>query len=112
MTGNVKSALISGASRGIGLGVATRLAQQGFSLTITARDAARLDVVAAELRAAGATEVTPVVADMSDSSDIERLLEQHADRYGTLSTLILNAGVGTAGRLRTRRYAASTKLSL
>ncbi|OQS15359.1 short-chain dehydrogenase [Nocardia donostiensis] len=83
----------------MGLGVATRLAQQGFSLTITARDAARLDVVAAELRAAGATEVTPVVADMSDSSDIERLLEQHADRYGTLSTLILNAGVGTAGAL-------------
>lgn len=36
------SALVTGASRGIGLGVATRLAQQGYGLTLTARDEARL----------------------------------------------------------------------
>ncbi|MEV6217963.1 SDR family oxidoreductase [Nocardia sp. NPDC051833] len=94
-----KSALITGASRGIGLGIANRLAQQGYSLTITARDADRLTAVAADLRALGAPEVVAVAADMADEDGIARLLAEHADRYATLSALILNAGVGTAGAL-------------
>ncbi|MGW6728437.1 SDR family NAD(P)-dependent oxidoreductase [Nocardia sp. NPDC055029] len=94
-----KSALISGASRGIGLGIANRLAQQGYSLTITARDADRLDVVAAELRAHGAAEVVTVAADMSDEEGVARVLTAHTDRFATMSALILNAGVGTAGPL-------------
>ncbi|PPI99798.1 short-chain dehydrogenase [Nocardia nova] len=97
MTGNRQSALISGASRGIGLGIANRLAEQGYSLTVTARDASRLDEVAAQLRAAGATDVVAVAADMSDTDGVERVLAEHAHRFGTLSALILNAGVGTAG---------------
>jgi 3-oxoacyl-[acyl-carrier protein] reductase len=99
MTGNEKAALISGASRGIGLGIANRLAHQGYSLTISARDAARLDAVADELRSAGATEVLTVAADMSDTDGVARVLARHEERFGTLSALILNAGVGTAGAL-------------
>lgn len=99
MTGNGKTALISGASRGIGLGIANRLARQGYALTISARDASRLEVVADELRTSGAPEVLPVAADMSDIDGIARVLGQHEERYGTLSALILNAGVGTAGAL-------------
>ena len=99
MTGNDKTAVISGASRGIGLGIANRLAHQGYSLTISARDAARLDAVADELRAAGATEVLTVAADMSDTDAVARVLARHEERFGTLSALILNAGVGTAGAL-------------
>lgn len=101
------TALISGASRGIGLGIANRLAQQGFSLTITARDADRLDSVAAQLRAAGAPEVVTVAADMSDEDGIARVLDAHTDRFATMSALILNAGVGTGGSLAEssmRRY--------
>ncbi|WP_278265227.1 SDR family oxidoreductase [Nocardia sp. AG03] len=94
-----RSALISGASRGIGLGIAHRLAQQGYGLTITARDAARLDTVAAELRAAGAVEVVPVAADMADEDGIDRVVAVHGDHHDTLSALVLNAGVGTAGPL-------------
>ncbi|MFF7945187.1 SDR family NAD(P)-dependent oxidoreductase [Nocardia gamkensis] len=99
MTGNTKTALISGATRGIGLGIANRLAQQGYSLTITARDAARLEEVATGLRTAGATDIVTVAADMSDSDSVEQTLTQHQDRFGTLSALILNAGVGTSGAL-------------
>jgi len=99
MTGTDKTALISGASRGIGLGIANRLAHQGYSLTISARDAARLEVVADELRSAGATEVIAVAADMSDADGIARVLGRHEDRFETLSALILNAGVGSAGAL-------------
>lgn len=92
-----RTALISGASRGIGLGIANRLAQQGYSLTITARDAARLDAVAVDLRAAGAPEVVTVAADMADEDGVGRVLGAHADRFASMSALVLNAGVGTAG---------------
>ncbi|MGM7644974.1 SDR family NAD(P)-dependent oxidoreductase [Nocardia sp. JW2] len=94
-----RSALISGASRGIGLGIAKHLAQQGYSLTITARDADRLRAVAAELRADGAAEVIVAAADMSDEEGVARVLGAHTDRFATMSALILNAGVGTAGPL-------------
>ncbi|MEU1980865.1 SDR family oxidoreductase [Nocardia sp. NPDC019395] len=100
MTGdNTKTALISGATRGIGLGIANMLAQQGYGLTVTARDAGRLDTVAADLRAAGAPEVVTVAADMADADGVERVLTGHADRFETMTALILNAGVGTAGAL-------------
>ncbi|MGV9666017.1 SDR family NAD(P)-dependent oxidoreductase [Nocardia niigatensis] len=91
-----KTALITGASRGIGLGIAERLAQQGYSLTITARDADRLNTVADRLRTAGATEVTQVAADMSDVEGVGEVLAEHERRFGAMSALILNAGVGYA----------------
>lgn len=94
-----KSALVSGASRGIGLGIAHRLARRGYALTITARDADRLDIVAADLRAAGAAATVSVAADMADPQGVERVLARHADRFGSMSALVLNAGVGTAGAL-------------
>ncbi|WP_024800298.1 SDR family oxidoreductase [Nocardia sp. BMG51109] len=99
MTGDTRTALITGASRGIGLGIANSLARQGYALTITARDAARLEDVATGLRTSGAADVVTVAADMADAEGVERLLAAHADRFGTLSALILNAGVGTAGPL-------------
>ena len=96
MTGTPRTALITGASRGIGAGIAERLAQQGYALTLTARDSARLDTVAAELRAAGAADVAAVAADMSDAEAVTGVLEQHSQRFGAMSALVLNAGVGYA----------------
>ncbi|MCL2535328.1 MAG: SDR family oxidoreductase, partial [Nocardiaceae bacterium] len=91
------SALITGASRGIGLGIAHRLAAQGYALTVTARDASRLDGVAADLRRAGAPDVVAVAADMAAPDTAETLAAAHADRFGSLRALVLNAGVGSAG---------------
>ncbi|WP_433607663.1 SDR family NAD(P)-dependent oxidoreductase [Prescottella agglutinans] len=91
------SALITGASRGIGLGIAHRLASQGYALTVTARDASRLDAVAADLRAAGAPDIVAVAADMADPAVAETLTAAHRERFGSMRALILNAGVGTAG---------------
>ncbi|GAA4478332.1 3-oxoacyl-[acyl-carrier-protein] reductase [Rhodococcus olei] len=92
-----RTALVTGASRGIGLGVANRLASQGYSLTISARDEQRLEEVAGSLRDAGAPRVLAVAGDMADPDAIERLVARHAEALGPMKALIVNAGVGTAG---------------
>ncbi|WP_435593496.1 SDR family NAD(P)-dependent oxidoreductase [Nocardia sp. bgisy118] len=91
-----RTALITGASRGIGVAIAKSLARQGYAMTITARDADRLSVVAAQLREAGARDVISVATDMADTDGVEAVLAGHSQRFGSLSALVLNAGVGTA----------------
>ncbi|OZE81741.1 short-chain dehydrogenase [Rhodococcus sp. 15-649-1-2] len=95
----MKSALVTGGSRGIGLGIATRMAHLGYSLTITARDAAALEEVAEDLGKAGAPQVVTVAADLADRDAADRITGAHANAYGSMNALVLNAGVGTAGRI-------------
>lgn len=92
-----RSAIVTGASRGIGLGLATMLARQGYALTIGARDPARLDQAAADLRAEGAAAVQAVAGDLADENYLEALVTPHVAAHETLSVLVLNAGVGSAG---------------
>lgn len=88
-----RTALITGASRGIGLQIARRLAAGGYALTISARREPGLLEAADELRAAGA-DVVSVVANLADDDDVRRLAADHADRFGALDVLVLNGGVG------------------
>ncbi len=94
-----RSALVTGASRGIGLGIAQTLARQGFGLTVTARDPARLDELAAELRTLGAAEVVVHAGDAADPELPAQLAAAHQEAFGSMSALVLNAGVGTAGEI-------------
>ena len=100
------SGLVTGASRGIGLAMAKYLAESGYDLVITARDEARLAAAATELRALGA-QVNVVAADMSVSTDIDRLLDEVIGCCGSLRVVALIAGVGSAGAIENypmRRY--------
>lgn len=94
-----RHALVTGASRGIGLGIAERLASRGYSLTVAARDADRLAETADLLAAAGAPKVLPVAGDMSDPAHPGDLVSAHGEAFGPMSCLVLNAGVGTAGAI-------------
>lgn len=99
MTGR-RSALVTGASRGIGRGIALSLAGQGFDLTITSRTEADLSAFRHELVAVGAGCVVHRAADMSDRDSLRELVEFHGSVHGgAMNVLILNAGVGTAGNV-------------
>jgi 3-oxoacyl-[acyl-carrier protein] reductase len=89
-------ALVTGASRGIGLAIARRLAAEGFDLTVSARSPDALEDVAAELRAAGGrVEVVP--ADMSDEQQVGALAAAHEQAFNVLDVLVLCAGMGHLG---------------
>lgn len=97
----VRSGLVTGASRGIGRTIALRLAQHGFGLTVTSRKADDLAALEAELRRAGAPEVRFRAADMADRAALPAIVDLHAQHFGALDALVLNAGVGTSGAITT-----------
>lgn len=94
-----RTVLVTGATRGIGLGIATRLAEQGHKLTINARDPQRLDSVAHSLRAAGAEDVVVAAGDLGDPSVVDQILTTHEAHFDTLDALVLNAGFGSSGSI-------------
>jgi NAD(P)-dependent dehydrogenase (short-subunit alcohol dehydrogenase family) len=83
------TALITGASRGLGLALAAGLARAGFDLIIDARDRAALDAAAGALRAAGHT-VTAIAGDVTDPE--HRAALAAAAAAGRLDLLVNNAG--------------------
>jgi len=82
------TALITGASRGLGRALAAGLAREGFALIIDARDGAALDAAADELRAAGGA-VTAIAGDVTDPEHRAALLRAAG---GRLDLLVNNAG--------------------
>ena len=93
-----KAALITGGNRGIGKGIALALAQEGASLTITARGAEALAAAAGEI--AAQTDGTPVLAapaDVTDENQVQEVFAAAMDRYGRLDILVNNAGAFDGG---------------
>lgn len=88
-----RAAIVTGASRGIGLALAEVLAEEGYGLTISARKPDPLDETAEALRRKG-YEVECVAGNMNDEQAIAEVVRRHTERYGRLDVLVNSAGVG------------------
>jgi 3-oxoacyl-[acyl-carrier protein] reductase len=93
-----KIALVTGANRGIGLAVAQRLAALGASLSLSARDGNRLDVVARDLQSR--TKVLAITADLTRPAEIASLVTKTEESLGPIEILVNNAGVGSFGPIQ------------
>ena len=94
------TALITGATAGIGAAFARQLAVRGYDLVLVARDRERLEALAADLRGRHAVDAQALAADLSGDDGVERVAARIADSAG-LALLVNNAGFGTAGALAT-----------
>jgi Short-chain alcohol dehydrogenase of unknown specificity len=91
-----KQVVITGASAGIGRASAVACAAAGADVTIGARRLDRLETIAAELRDVHDVSATPVQTDVTDSADVERLMEVAA-ADGGVDVVVANAGLATEG---------------
>jgi 3-oxoacyl-[acyl-carrier protein] reductase len=85
-------ALVTGASQGIGRAVALRLAKDGFAVALAARNAEKLQEVAAEIAAAGGRSEI-FVLDVASEESIKAAAKAVLARYGKLDVLVNNAGI-------------------
>jgi NAD(P)-dependent dehydrogenase (short-subunit alcohol dehydrogenase family) len=109
------SALVTGATSGIGRAIASMLAQEGFALTLVARGEDRLEAVARELRAEGAPGVTCAVADLTTEEGVVAAVAAHAAGHAGLDVLVTNAGIGFGGSIdavTARRFDVQVQLNL
>ena len=92
--GATRVALVTGAARGIGRGIALRLAADGLDVAVNdiAANAEQLEGVAEEIRGNGRRAAT-VVADVSDPGEVEGMVRRVADELGRLDVMVANAGI-------------------
>ena len=90
-----KIALVTGASRGIGLAIARALAKEGCELIVTSRNAASLKKSSRELGASG-VRVLAKTCDVSNPQAVKSLLAAVKNEFGRLDILINNAGISHA----------------
>jgi NAD(P)-dependent dehydrogenase (short-subunit alcohol dehydrogenase family) len=88
-----RSAIVTGASRGIGRAIADALAEAGYSLKIPGRKPDGVERAVAELQSAGA-DVHGVALNHADPEAPAEIVKQHAETFGRLDVLVNNAGVG------------------
>ncbi len=93
-----RTALVTGASAGIGAAVALALAREGVRLAVAARQAERLDGVVREAARAGATDAAAFPLDLNDSDSIALALERLAREFGQPDIVVLNGGGPKPGR--------------
>ena len=92
----MSTALVTGATAGIGHAFCRELAERGTDLVIVARNRARLENVSDELRARHSINVEILAADLSKRAALRRVADRVADRDRPIDLLVNNAGFGTS----------------
>src|SRR5512141_2654196 len=92
-----KVALVAGASKGLGLAVASALAAEGALVSISSRDEKAIAEAAAQIQRATGAQVMSAAVDVRSPDAIERWVKSTADRFGGIDALMTNSGGPPAG---------------
>ncbi|NMH96130.1 acetoin reductase [Pseudonocardia acidicola] len=88
----MSTAIVTGAGRGIGRGIALRLARDGHAVAVNDIDKTSAESVAAEIAAAGGRSIA-VPADVTDRAAVFALVDQVASELGSVDVMVANAGI-------------------
>ncbi len=91
------TALVTGASRGIGLAIARELAEVGYNLALVARNEEALKQVAADIETACGVHVKPVPADLAQEESYNRIVSETVAAFGGIDLLVNCAGLAQQG---------------
>ena len=91
------TALVTGASSGIGVALAGELARRGHALTLVARRADRLKELAEQINSEHGVRVEWIASDLTDAADRDRVPAEVAAREQVVDVLVNDAGMGTSG---------------
>lgn len=103
--GTGRTALVTGASAGIGAALADVFAEHGFSLVLTARREDRLRELAASIASKHGVTASVIAADLADADAPARIFEETERRGIVVDALVNNAGYGVAGKFRNSPWA-------
>lgn len=99
-----RNILITGASSGLGAGMAREFAARGCNLALCARRTERLSDLAAELVERHGVRVEVRALDVNDHDQVSEVFEQFAGELGSLDRVIVNAGIGEGRRIGTGQF--------
>jgi NAD(P)-dependent dehydrogenase (short-subunit alcohol dehydrogenase family) len=103
--GKERTALVTGATDGVGRVVARELAKQGWRVLVHGRDRGRGEALVQEIEKAGGS-ATFLAADLASLAEVRRLADEVRQQTDRLDLLINNAGIGTAGNVPGRQTSA------
>jgi short-subunit dehydrogenase len=92
------TAVITGASSGIGAALALEFARQHFNIVLAARRLDRLTEMVKQVEAIGRAAL-PVAADVTKDGDMEKVIAAAVEKFGTVDVVIANAGFGVVGQV-------------
>lgn len=87
-----RTAIVTGASKGIGKAIARMYGHEGANVVATARTKQAIDALAGDIVQSGGNAL-PVVADLSIDSDVRRIADETLAKYGRIDILVNNAGI-------------------
>jgi 3-oxoacyl-[acyl-carrier protein] reductase len=96
-----KIALVAASSQGLGKAAAFSLAKEGVNLAICSRNKKVIESTAVEIQKATGVRVVPYIADVSQASDIDKLVESVTKEFGRIDILVNNAGGPPTGNITT-----------
>ncbi|MBF2028723.1 MAG: SDR family oxidoreductase [Oscillatoriales cyanobacterium C42_A2020_001] len=88
-----KVVLVTGASKGLGAAISVAFGVEGSKLILVARNQTELNQVAAEAQQSGATETLAIAADLTQTNEINRVISEAINQFGTIHVLVNNAGI-------------------
>lgn len=91
-------ALVTASSQGLGAAVALAFAQEGARVVICSRNKEKIEQRAEQIRQSTGAQVLPVQADVTDQSDVDRLVKTTIERLGGINILITNAAGPSSGK--------------